>query len=153
MRSSTMVPDPWWTINIFLAVTSHPTIASWTLVRGVAQLGSVSEWGSEGRRFESCRPDNKMRLVMRPAFFIFIGHLSKSAGCRLAKGCRLQSTLHCIPSLSPISGHIPEHQQNAVWSLGETAPCAADNRLVAWFAEWYSRSASLYPVSRSRWTR
>ena len=148
-----MVPEPWWTINIFLAVTSHPTIASWTLVRGVAQLGSVSEWGSEGRRFESCRPDNKMRLVMRPAFFIFIGHLSKSAGCRLAKWCRLQIGFHYIPSVSPISGHIPEHQQNAVWRLGEYRPLRSWQSPRDLIPEWYSRSASLYPVSGSRWTR
>lgn len=46
-------------IQHFLATISNPAIASGSLVRGVAQLGSVSEWGSEGRRFESCRPDKK----------------------------------------------------------------------------------------------
>ena len=29
----------------------------WMKSRGVAQSGSVSEWGSEGRRFKSSRPD------------------------------------------------------------------------------------------------
>lgn len=95
-----MVPEPWWTIKIFLAVTSHPTIASWTLVRGVAQLGSVSEWGSEGRRFESCRPDNKLRLVIRPAFFTFIGHVSKSGVERLAEWYSRRTSLHPVPRSS-----------------------------------------------------
>jgi hypothetical protein len=27
--------------------------------RGVAQSGSALDWGSRGRRFESCRPDHK----------------------------------------------------------------------------------------------
>ena len=31
--------------------------------RGVAQLGSVSEWGSEGRRFKSSRPDHENQGV------------------------------------------------------------------------------------------
>ena len=29
--------------------------------RGVAQLGSAPEWGSGGRRFKSCRPDQRER--------------------------------------------------------------------------------------------
>jgi hypothetical protein len=31
--------------------------------RGVAQFGSVSEWGSEGRRFKSSRPDQENQGV------------------------------------------------------------------------------------------
>ncbi len=31
------------------------------MCRGVAQPGSVSEWGSEGRRFKSSRPDHDFK--------------------------------------------------------------------------------------------
>ena len=45
--------------SLFLTVSWHGgsenTIRK---CRGVAQLGSVSEWGSEGRRFKSSRPDH-----------------------------------------------------------------------------------------------
>ena len=40
--------------------------------RGVAQPGSAPEWGSGGRRFESCRPDHRV-LQVSPAG----GHLRR----------------------------------------------------------------------------
>jgi hypothetical protein len=40
--------------------------------RGVAQSGSVSEWGSEGRRFKSSRPDHENQGVTGHAVTPFI---------------------------------------------------------------------------------
>ncbi|CAO5232463.1 hypothetical protein FAGKG844_170030 [Frankia sp. AgKG'84/4] len=34
-------------------------------VRDVAQLGSAPDWGSGGRRFKSCRPDNEIAPLGR----------------------------------------------------------------------------------------
>jgi hypothetical protein len=48
----------------------------WGGLRAVAQLGSASDWGSEGRRFKSCQPD---RVVSRD-----IGD-TRTCGCR--SGC------------------------------------------------------------------
>jgi hypothetical protein len=33
-------------------------------IRGVAQPGSASALGAEGRRFKSCRPDKNRNLIM-----------------------------------------------------------------------------------------
>ena len=33
--------------------------------RGVAQSGSASALGAEGRRFESCHPDNRLRVISK----------------------------------------------------------------------------------------
>ena len=38
---------------------------------GVAQFGSVLEWGSRGRRFNSCHPDHEKRHL-RMSFFSYI---------------------------------------------------------------------------------
>jgi hypothetical protein len=34
------------------------------IMRGVAQLGSASALGAEGRRFKSCHPDSKILLPL-----------------------------------------------------------------------------------------
>ena len=44
-------------VRLVRTVGSNPTLSA--LLRGVAQLGSASDWGSEGRRFKSCHPDYK----------------------------------------------------------------------------------------------
>lgn len=45
------------------------------MFRGVAQSGSVSEWGSEGRWFKSTRPDHlkikRLAIFKAASFFIF----------------------------------------------------------------------------------
>ena len=38
---------------------------------GVAQFGSVLEWGSRGRRFESSHPDHKALSESLRAFMIY----------------------------------------------------------------------------------
>ena len=39
---------------------------------GVAQFGSVLEWGSRGRRFESSHPDFYFLMKIRKFFYTFI---------------------------------------------------------------------------------
>ena len=41
--------------------------------RGVAQSGSVSEWGSEGRRFKSSRPDHLYNKIFLIKILFFAG--------------------------------------------------------------------------------
>jgi hypothetical protein len=48
-------------------------------VRGVAQLGSASDLGSEGRRFKSCRPDHLERSNRATARFFIFDHYPKMA--------------------------------------------------------------------------
>ena len=36
--------------------------------RDVAQFGSALDWGSRGRRFKSCRPDQKEQNRLRAVF-------------------------------------------------------------------------------------
>ena len=43
------------------------TIYEWYL--GVAQFGSVLEWGSRGRKFDSCHPDQK-NTCKKQVFFL-----------------------------------------------------------------------------------
>ena len=40
------------------------------LQRGVAQSGSAPGLGPGGRRFESCRPDNKAKKIFLLSFFV-----------------------------------------------------------------------------------
>ncbi|GEM_PF-1192843 len=50
-----------------------PKLVYYKEVRGVAQLGSASDLGSEGRMFKSCRPDhykNKKSQVFLRFFFV-----------------------------------------------------------------------------------
>ena len=42
---------------------------------GVAQLGSVLEWGSRGREFKSLHPDQNVGRFILPTFFYAIFHL------------------------------------------------------------------------------
>ena len=66
------------------------------LGRGVAQPGSASDWGSGGRRFESCRPDQLFRKAkpspQEQGFFRLLGRITgkKKAryGARRQKNCR-----------------------------------------------------------------
>ena len=44
------------------------TIYEWYL--GVAQFGSVLEWGSRGRKFDSCHPDQKNTCKKQVFFFM-----------------------------------------------------------------------------------
>ena len=39
--------------------------------RGVAQFGSALEWGSRGRKFDSCHSDQK-KLVLNNGFFLYL---------------------------------------------------------------------------------
>ena len=61
----------------------------------MAQFGSVSEWGSEGRRFKSSRPDQENQGVRRCMLnpFVYLGFLSP---------------LFCV-SLSPSFLEFPEY--------------------------------------------
>ena len=49
-----------------------------TQYRGVAQLGSASALGAEGRRFESCRLDQKKEqwFDTRPLFFFYLTNIN-----------------------------------------------------------------------------
>jgi hypothetical protein len=47
-------------------LTKSTNQADWC--RGVAQSGSVSEWGSEGRWFKSTRPDQFIKTANRAVF-------------------------------------------------------------------------------------
>ena len=47
------IPNPDWTVD---CLRGRLMVA--LRARGVAQTGSASEWGSEGRRFKSSRPDH-----------------------------------------------------------------------------------------------
>ena len=40
-------------------------------IRGVAQSGSAPGLGPGGRRFESCRPDKKRRMLIRASSFLY----------------------------------------------------------------------------------
>jgi hypothetical protein len=40
------------------AKSNHQQQKKFVVTRDVAQLGSAFEWGSKGRKFESCRPDH-----------------------------------------------------------------------------------------------
>ena len=45
--------------------------------RGVAQPGRVLAWGARGRRFDSCRPDHKIKIGHSAGFyFMFMGILN-----------------------------------------------------------------------------
>ena len=61
-------------------------------VRGVAQSGSAPGLGPGGRRFESCRPDDKVRSFLVADFFVFICRMCyfslASSSCRLGPGGR-----------------------------------------------------------------
>lgn len=39
------------------------TILVLSIYLAVAQLGSALEWGSRGRRFDSCQPDHNIRSI------------------------------------------------------------------------------------------
>lgn len=41
---------------------------------GVAQFGSVLEWGSRGRRFDSCHPDQLSAVIMVRIRIIVTAH-------------------------------------------------------------------------------
>ena len=46
---------------------------------GVAQFGSVLEWGSRGRRFNSCHPDQRKPLVRKDeAVFAVLGKVAEN---------------------------------------------------------------------------
>ena len=38
--------------------------------RGVAQFGSALEWGSRGRKFDSCHSDQKKKGILTPFSFV-----------------------------------------------------------------------------------
>ena len=63
-------------VSVFVLTKWYGGIELFSLKsRDVAQSGSASEWGSEGRRFKSCRPDhgypNMGRFgLIEPALFI-----------------------------------------------------------------------------------
>ena len=42
--------------------------------RGVAQPGRVLAWGARGRRFDSCRPDHKIRMSPPAALLFYRGY-------------------------------------------------------------------------------
>ena len=54
--------------------------------RAVAQLGSVLDWGSSGRRFKSCQPDKKTSLEL--VFLVFGGSHECSASSQDPRGTR-----------------------------------------------------------------
>ena len=46
-----------------------------SVCRGVAQPGSASALGAEGREFESLRPDHRKVLILQVIFTISVTHL------------------------------------------------------------------------------
>ena len=47
---------------------------------GVAQFGSVLEWGSRGRKFKSSHPDQKQSIGDMGCFYFYMYILSKKPG-------------------------------------------------------------------------
>ena len=56
--------------NIRAVLKCYGDLSSGTGVRDVAQPGSALAWGARGRKFESCRPDLKIkRLYIKYGLF------------------------------------------------------------------------------------
>ena len=53
--------------------------------RAVAQFGSASGWGSEGRRFNSCQPDSNPPIISRQIVRGFVV-LALASDARISRG-------------------------------------------------------------------
>ena len=57
--------------------------------RGVAQLGSALAWGARGRKFKSCRPDLKLKVIHFELFLYFFKfNVINSAFVQMSNGQR-----------------------------------------------------------------
>ena len=79
------------------------------LNREIAQLGSASDLGSEGRRFESCFPDHVITSGLYILLYIFYGavaHLGEHLICtqEVASSILVSSTIkYCLNSNVPLN--------------------------------------------------
>ena len=51
-------------------------------IRDVAQPGSALAWGARGRKFESCRPDHKVKASAKAGAFAFWGPAREQLGTK-----------------------------------------------------------------------
>ena len=86
-----------WSWNLHSFMIYSIGIRNDVVYLGVAQLGSALEWGSRGRRFNSCHPDHYWKLkasnpngLLACLFFIFI--LYKVYSYDFANNCILKAT-------------------------------------------------------------
>ena len=58
------------TVLLYISFARHTSLYEPSEYLGVAQFGSVLEWGSRGRKFESSHPDVKRQVLMNLLFFL-----------------------------------------------------------------------------------
>ena len=82
--------------------------------RGVAQSGSASALGAEGRRFESCLPDHPLRSwIFRASEGLPLQRLLTIAGGESQFGHQISQT----PSLASMVSTAPRTRKPALWQI------------------------------------
>ncbi len=68
--------------NFYLTFTLHLIIIHKVMYLGVAQFGSVLEWGSRGREFKSPHSDQKNIVSFWMRCFFYLGRLELKVSTR-----------------------------------------------------------------------